>query len=141
MHCDTTVIQYGYAYQEQRFHQVIFRLHRDLRPTVRICESACPKYKLKPTPDPRKSFYTYFVPSNHNHRENGERISELLRGCPSSSRILYEVTDFIVYDWTDNDIAHAVKSDGKVYVSGSIGCDRDWKVVPGGVQPQTVRIF
>lgn len=83
----------------------------------------------------------YFVPSNHNHRENGERNSELLRGCPSSSRILYEVSDFTVYDWTDNDIAHAVKSDGKVYVSGSIGCDRDWKVVPGGVQPQTVRIF
>lgn len=35
-------------------------------------------------------------------------------------------------------VAHAIKSDGKVYVSGSIGCDKEWKLIPGGVQEQTV---
>ncbi|KAH8104588.1 YjgF-like protein [Cristinia sonorae] len=34
--------------------------------------------------------------------------------------------------------AHACISDGKVYVSGSIGCDRNHKVVPGGVKAQTL---
>ncbi|TFK53451.1 YjgF-like protein [Heliocybe sulcata] len=35
--------------------------------------------------------------------------------------------------------SQAVVSDGKVYCSGSVGCDKDFKLVPGGIKPQTVQ--
>ncbi|KIJ44803.1 hypothetical protein M422DRAFT_167709, partial [Sphaerobolus stellatus SS14] len=33
--------------------------------------------------------------------------------------------------------AQAIISRGMVYVSGNIGCDKEFKIVPGGVQAQT----
>ncbi|EPQ56291.1 YjgF-like protein, partial [Gloeophyllum trabeum ATCC 11539] len=33
--------------------------------------------------------------------------------------------------------AQAVVSEGKVYASGSVGCDKDFVLVPGGIKPQT----
>jgi enamine deaminase RidA (YjgF/YER057c/UK114 family) len=34
--------------------------------------------------------------------------------------------------------SQAVISDGKVYLSGNIGCTREFKIVDGGVKAQTV---
>lgn len=34
--------------------------------------------------------------------------------------------------------SQAVISDGKVYLSGNIGCTKDFKIVEGGVKAQTV---
>ena len=36
-------------------------------------------------------------------------------------------------------VAQATISKGHVYASGNIGCDKDFKIVEGGVQGQTVR--
>ncbi|KZT20117.1 YjgF-like protein [Neolentinus lepideus HHB14362 ss-1] len=33
--------------------------------------------------------------------------------------------------------SQAMVSDGKVYASGSVGCDKDFKLTPGGIKPQT----
>lgn len=36
-------------------------------------------------------------------------------------------------------LAQAVISKGMIYVSGNIGCDRNFQIVEGGVKAQTVR--
>ncbi|EPQ53222.1 YjgF-like protein [Gloeophyllum trabeum ATCC 11539] len=33
--------------------------------------------------------------------------------------------------------SQAVVSEGKVYASGSVGCDKEFVLVPGGIKPQT----
>lgn len=36
---------------------------------------------------------------------------------------------------------HAVKAAGLVFVSGSIGMDKDGSIIPGGIQERTVRVY
>lgn len=42
---------------------------------------------------------------------------------------------------SDRELAQAIVSNGTVYASGNIGCDRELKLVEGGVQAQTVSVF